>query len=420
MSTFKENDDNLIDKLDYREEEEAINRDSKNEATSSFLESSEGIEACESFDDMGLSDDLLRGVYSYGFVKPSHIQQRAIKPLISGVDLIAQAQSGTGKTGTFSIGSLQRVDPNINKPQILVIVPTRELALQVTNVYKAIGEFLNLNIHTSIGGTRPQEEDRILRRGVHIVIGTPGRLYDILNRGVLDSSEIKTCILDEADEMLSSGFSEDIREIINLLPGKMQIALFSATMPEEALYITKKFMNEPKKIFVKRDELTLEGILQYYVDVGHSDYKFETICDLYDALNISQSVIFCSTIRRVEYLAEEMKKKDFTVSAIHGKMTQDERRNIMSQFRTGQIRFLIATDLVARGIDVQGVSIVVNYDLPNDREDYIHRIGRAGRFGRKGLAISLITERDANDLSELERFYNTQIEQLPANISSLI
>jgi translation initiation factor 4A len=198
------------------------------------------------------------------------------------------------------------------------------------------------------------------------------------------------------------------------------VALFSATMPEEALSITKKFMNNPKKIFVKRDELTLEGILQYYVDVGSSEYKFETICDLYDALNVSQSVIFCSTIRRVEYLAEEMKKKDFTVSAIHGKMTQDQRRDIMADFRSGKIRFLIATDLVARGIDVQGVSVVVNYDLPTDRENYIHRIGRAGRFGRKGLAISLITERDANDLSELERFYKTQIEQLPANISSLI
>jgi translation initiation factor 4A len=417
MSTSKENDDNL----DYREEEEAMTRHNTKFADNSvIMEPSEDIETYATFEDMGLSDDLLRGIYAYGFVKPSHIQQRAIKPLISGVDLIAQAQSGTGKTGTFSIGSLQRVDPKNNKPQILVIVPTRELAIQVTNVYKEIGDFLNLKIHTSIGGTRPQEEERILKRGVHIVIGTPGRLYDVLNRGVMESSEIKTCILDEADEMLSSGFSEDIREIFNLLPGNMQVALFSATMPDEALYITKKFMNNPKKIFVKRDELTLEGILQYYVDVGHADYKFDTICDLYDALNVSQSVIFCSTIRRVEYLAEEMKKKDFTVSAIHGKMTQDERREIMSQFRSGQIRFLIATDLVARGIDVQGVSVVVNYDLPNDRENYIHRIGRAGRFGRKGLAISLITERDANDLSELERFYNTQIEQLPANISSLM
>jgi translation initiation factor 4A len=416
--TSNENDDHL----DYQEEQEAIKRESNKYALPSSLQmdASEDIESYSTFEEMGLSDDLLRGIYSYGFDRPSHIQQRAIKPLISGVDLIAQAQSGTGKTGTFSIGSLQRVDPKINKPQILVIVPTRELAIQVTNVYKNLGEFLNLKIHTSIGGTRPQEEERILKRGVHVVIGTPGRLYDVLNRNIMESSEIKTCILDEADEMLSSGFADDIREIFHLLPGTMQVALFSATMPEEALSITKKFMNNPKKIFVKRDELTLEGILQYYVDVGSSEYKFETICDLYDALNVSQSVIFCSTIRRVEYLAEEMKKKDFTVSAIHGKMTQDQRRDIMGDFRSGKIRFLIATDLVARGIDVQGVSVVVNYDLPTDRENYIHRIGRAGRFGRKGLAISLITERDANDLSELERFYKTQIEQLPANISSLI
>ena len=385
-----------------------------------IMEATGNVEAYETFEDMDLSDDLLRGIYAYGFEKPSRIQQRAIKPLISGVDLIAQAQSGTGKTGTFSIGTLQRVDPKNPKPQILVIVPTRELAIQVTTVYQSIGDFLNLNIHTSIGGIRPQDEERALRRGVQVVIGTPGRVYDMLNRGLLESKEIKTLVLDEADEMLSKGFLDDIRDIFHLLPSTMQVALFSATMPEEALYITQRFMKEPTKIFVKRDQLTLEGILQYYVDVGHSDYKFDTICDLYDALNVSQSVIFCSTVRRVDILTEEMRKKDFTVSAIHGKMTQQERREIMSQFRSGQIRFLIATDLVARGIDVHGVSVVVNYDLPNDRENYIHRIGRAGRFGRKGIAIFLITERDASELHELEKFYNTAIEPLPANISSLL
>lgn len=385
-----------------------------------FHTSSTDIDICETFEEMGLSDDLMRGIYSYGFEKPSIIQQRAIKPLISGVDLIAQAQSGTGKTGTFSIGTLQRVDPTNPNPQILVIVPTRELATQVTNVYRGIGDFLNLKVHTSIGGVRPYEEERILRRGVHVVIGTPGRVYDMLNRGFLESKDIKTLVLDEADEMLSQGFLSDIREIFHKLPADMQVGLFSATMPEDALFITKRFMKNPTKIFVKREQLTLDGILQYYVDVGHPDHKFDTICDLYDALNISQSVIFCSTVRRVDFLTEEMRRKDFTVSGIHGRMSQDERKEIMAQFRAGQIRFLIATDLVARGIDVHGVSVVVNYDLPNDRENYIHRIGRAGRFGRKGLALNLITERDANDLAELERFYNTQIEPLPANLADLL
>ncbi len=387
---------------------------------STYLEGSKDIDTFESFEDLELSDDLLRGIYSYGFEKPSHIQQRAIKPLISGVDLIAQAQSGTGKTGTFSIGTLQRVDPSNPKPQILTIVPTRELATQVTGVYQALGEFLDLNIHTSIGGIRPSDEERALKRGVQIIVGTPGRIYDMLSRGFIDPNEIKTLVLDEADEMLSRGFLSDIKDIFNFLPPTMQVAIFSATLPDEAVFITQKFMKKPVKIFVKRDELTLEGILQYYVDVGHADYKFETICDLYDTLNVSQSVIFCSTVRRVDYLTEEMKKKEFAVSAIHGRMTQEERKSIMANFRSGQIRFLIATDLVARGIDVHGVGVVVNYDLPNDRENYIHRIGRAGRFGRKGIAISLITERDAKDLAELERFYNTQIEALPANLSALL
>jgi len=399
---------NVNEQVDNQVEEEDLQTPSTN------------IEVCESFEDMGLSDDLMRGIYSYGFEKPSIIQQRAIKPLISGVDLIAQAQSGTGKTGTFSIGTLQRVDPSNPKPQILVIVPTRELATQVTSVYRGIGDFLGLKIHTSIGGVRPYDEERALRRGVQVVVGTPGRVYDMLNRGYLDSKEIKTLILDEADEMLSQGFLPDIREIFHKLPADMQVGLFSATMPKDALFITKRFMKNPTKIFVKREQLTLDGILQYYVDVGHSDYKFDTICDLYDALNISQSVIFCSTVRGVDFLTEEMRRKDFTVSGIHGRMSQDERKEIMSQFRAGQIRFLIATDLVARGIDVHGVSVVVNYDLPNDRENYIHRIGRAGRFGRKGLAINLITERDAKDLAELERFYNTEIRPLPANLADLL
>lgn len=378
------------------------------------------IDVYESFDELELPENLLRGIYSYGFEKPSQIQKRAIDPLIQGYDLIAQAQSGTGKTGAFSIGTLAIVDPKIKSTQILVIEPTRELATQVYNVYKELSAYLDIKVHCCIGGTRRRDDEAALRRGVQIVVGTPGRIYDMLSRNMVDCSKLKYMILDEADEMLSRGFLQDIKQIFFALPENIQVGLFSATMPPECLDITKNFMRNPVTITVKKEELTLDGILQYYVDVGQEEYKIDVICDLYETLNVSQSVIFCATTRRVDRLAEEMKARDFTVHALHGSMTPQERKDIMNDFRAGQARFLITTDLVARGIDVQGVSVVVNFDLPNDRENYIHRIGRAGRFGRKGLAINLITGRDVRDLNELQRYYNTQIEAMPQNISELI
>lgn len=383
-------------------------------------ESNEEIETFDSFDEMNLSDNLLRGIYGYGFEEPSAIQKRAIKVLTQGRDIIGQAQSGTGKTGAFSIGTLQRVDPTIKSPQILIIEPTRELATQVYTVYQSIGSYLDIKIHCCIGGTRRRDDEDILRQGVQVIIGTPGRIYDMLCRRLINPKEMKTLILDEADEMLSRGFLDDIKQIFMCLPETIQVGLFSATMPPECLDITKRFMRKSVLITIKKEELTLEGILQYYVDVGHPEYKIDVICDLYEALNVSQSVIFCSMTRRVDQLAEEMKARDFAVTALHGQMSHAERSEIMNQFRSGQTRFLITTDLVARGIDVQGVSVVVNFDLPNDRENYIHRIGRAGRFGRKGLAINLITERDSRDLDDLQQYYNTQIDPLPQNISELL
>jgi len=384
------------------------------------VDESTRYEEYDKFEDMGLSDDLLKGIFNYGFESPSQIQKVAIKQLISGRDIISMSQSGTGKTGAFAISTLHLVDAKLNKPQVLVIVNTRELAMQIGSVYKGLSEYMNVKIHISIGGVRPADEERVFRKGVQVVIGTPGRVFDMITRKIFDTSKIKVLILDEADEMLTKGFLDDIRDIFHLLPVSIQVGLFSATMPVETLQITERFMQNPIKIIVKKELMTLEGILQYYVDVGHNDNKFDVVCDLYEALNVSQSVIFCSTINNVNYLVDEMKRKDFTVSGLHGKMTSEERNEIMKNFRKGTIRFLIATDLVARGIDVQGVSVVINFDLPNDRENYIHRIGRAGRFGRKGIAISLVTEKDAPDLKEIENFYHTQIEPLPANISSLI
>ena len=400
-------------------EKHSMRKDTVNDTYSNIIEAGD-IPVYQDFEEMGLSDDILRGVFSYGFEKPSEIQKRAIGCLISGRDLIAQSQSGTGKTGAFTIGTMQRVDPSINKPQILIIEPTRELSLQVCNVYKAIGDYLKIKIHCSIGGTRVNDERQTLSRGVHVVIGTPGRITDMIKRRYLDLTYLKTFVLDEADEMLSRGFLDNIREICEYIPPKTQASIFSATMPAECLEITENFMNNPIKIIVQKEELTLEGILQYYVDTGQNDYKFEVICDLYEALHASQSVIFCSTTKRVDHLFNLMKENNFAVECMHGKMTHEERTTIMEKFRRGEIRFLIATDLVARGIDIQGISLVINYDLPNDIENYIHRIGRAGRFGRKGVAITLVTERDIDDMLKIQTYYNTQINPLPSNINNLI
>jgi len=377
-------------------------------------------EIVDNFDNMGLREGLLRGVYGYGFEKPSAIQQRAILPLCKGLDVIAQAQSGTGKTATFTIGILQGIDFDRAEAQALILAPTRELAQQIQKVVLALGDYLGVKCHSCIGGTKVRDDIAKLQAGVHVVVGTPGRVYDMICRNVLKPDTIKIFILDEADEMLSRGFKDQMYDIFTTLPKTVQVGLFSATMPPDALDITKRFMNNPVRILVKRDELTLEGIKQFYISVEREDWKFETLCDLYDTLNITQAVIFCNTRRKVDWLTDKMRQKEFTVSSTHGDISQRERDIILSEFRTGSSRVLITTDLLARGIDVQQVSLVINYDLPRNLENYIHRIGRSGRFGRKGVAINFVTADDARALRELEQFYNTQIEEMPADVANLI
>jgi translation initiation factor 4A len=377
-------------------------------------------EVIDNFDNLGLQEDLLRGIYAYGFEKPSAIQQRAIMPLVKGHDMIAQAQSGTGKTATFTIGILQRLDFSVSECQALILAPTRELAQQIQKVVVALGDYLGAKCHACIGGTRVSDDISKLRSGVHIVVGTPGRVYDMLCRNVLRPDRIKLFILDEADEMLSRGFKDQIYDIFQALPPRVQVGLFSATMPSEALEITERFMREPVRILVKRDELTLEGIKQFYIAVDREEWKLDTLCDLYDTLNITQAVIFCNTRRKVDYLTDKMRAREFTVSSTHGDVGQKERDVILNEFRTGSSRVLITTDLLARGIDVQQVSLVINYDLPRNLENYIHRIGRSGRFGRKGVAINFVTQEDVAALRQLEQFYNTQIEEMPAHVADLI
>ncbi|OJJ75699.1 hypothetical protein ASPBRDRAFT_378472 [Aspergillus brasiliensis CBS 101740] len=343
-------------------------------------------EVTDSFDSMDLKPELLRGVYAYGFERPSAIQQRAIMPIIKGHDVIAQAQSGTGKTATFSISALQKIDHNLKACQALIVAPTRELAQQIQKV----------------------------------VVGTPGRIHDMIERRVLKTDQMKLFILDEADEMLSRGFTEQIYDIFQLLPQSTQVTLLSATMPQDVLEVTTKFMRDPIRILVKKQELTLEGIKQFYIAVEKEEWKLDTLSDLYETVTITQAVIFCNTRRKVDWLTDKLTARDFTVSAMHGDMEQGQRDVIMKEFRSGSSRVLIATDLLARGIDVQQVSLVINYDLPANRENYIHRIGRGGRFGRKGVAINFVTADDVRMMREIEQFYSTQIEEMPMNVADLI
>jgi len=378
------------------------------------------VEAIDSFDAMGLSEPLLRGIYAYGFEKPSAIQQRAIKPLMSGSDTIAQAQSGTGKTAAFGIGVLQSVDIADRRTQALILAPTRELALQIQKVVIALGDYLKCQCHACVGGTSVREDMSRLEAGVHVVVGTPGRVFDMINRRALYTDTIKVFVLDEADEMLSRGFKDQIYDVFRFMPPKCQVGLFSATMPQEVLEITDKFMRDPVQILVKREELTLEGIKQFYVMVDREEWKLDTLCDLYETLTITQCIIYVNTRRKVDWLVDKMQQSDFTVSCMHGEMEQKERDIIMREFRSGSSRVLITTDLLARGIDVQQVSLVINYDLPTNHENYIHRIGRSGRFGRKGVAINFLTQEDVRTMREIEQVYNTTVEEMPMNVADLI
>jgi len=302
----------------------------------------------------------------------------------------------------------------------LVLSPTRELAAQIQKVIYALGNYMSVEVHACIGGTSVGEDINKLDSGVQVVSGTPGRVFDMIRRKNLRTRNIKMLVLDEADEMLSRGFKEQIYDVYRYLPPMTQVVLVSATMTREVLEMTKKFMNNPIRILVKRDELTLEGIKQFFVAVEKEEWKFDTLCDLYDALTITQAVIFCNTKKKVDWLTEKMTKANFTVASMHGDMPQPERNAIMKAFRNTEYRVLITTDLWARGLDVSHVSLVINYDLPNDREQYLHRIGRSGRFGRKGVAINFVKNEDVRILRDIEQFYATQIDEMPMSVVDLI
>jgi translation initiation factor 4A len=375
----------------------------------------------KTWDELDLAPDLLRGIYAYGFENPSPIQQKAIKPITLKRDVIAQAQSGTGKTATFTIGALSNVDVANNSTQVLVLSPTKELTRQTAKVFEGIGSMIKgLKIQAAYGGSAVEETSSFSNKNTpHVICGCPGRVYDMLRRERLSCKKIKLIILDEADEMLSSGFKEQVYNIFQYLNTDVQVVLVSATLPEGMNSIISSIMRNPIKISVKREMLTLEGIAQYYIAVEDDRQKYLTLKDLFSFLSVSQCIIYCNSVKRVQDLYEAMKEDEFPVCRIHSGMDKSERDSAFVDFKSGRSRVLISSNVTARGIDIQQVSIVINFDIPKCVNTYLHRIGRSGRWGRKGVGLNLITRRDVSKMKEIESHYSTQISEMPSDLSCL-
>jgi translation initiation factor 4A len=374
-----------------------------------------------SWDDLDLNPNLLRGIFAYGFEKPSPIQQKAIKPIILGKDVVAQAQSGTGKTATFTIGALANVDVANNSTQVLVLSPTKELTIQTAKVFESLGNMLDgLKIQILYGGSVIEESSSFSNKNIpHVICGCPGRVFDMMRRDKISSKKIKTIILDEADEMLSAGFKDQVYNIFQYLNTDIQVVLVSATLPDSIHYIISKIMRNPVKIAVRREMLTLEGIKQFFIAVDDDRQKYATLKDLFSYLSIAQCIIYCNSIKRVQDLYEAMKEDEFPVCRIHSNIDKVERENAFNDFRYGKSRVLISSNVTARGIDIQQVNIVINFDLPKCVNTYLHRIGRSGRWGRKGVGINFITRRDVVKMKEIETHYSTQISEMPSELGFL-
>ena len=374
------------------------------------------------WDELDINIDILRGIYAYGFEKPSPIQRKAITPMILGKDMIAQAQSGTGKTATFTIGALSHVDTSQDTSQILVLSPTRELSKQISTVMLSIGNMMKgLKVQTLVGGSSTDEDIGLLKNNIpHVIVGCPGRVFDMMRRNHIISKNLKLVIMDEADELLSSGFKEQVYNIFQYFNSDIQVALFSATLPDYIQSITTKFMRDPVKIYVKAEQLTLEGISQYFVAIDDDRQKYATLKDLYSFISMSQCIIYCNSVKRVSDLYDAMVEDEFPVCCIHSNMEKNERDIAFAEFRNGKFRVLISSNVTARGIDIQQVSVVINFDIPSCVHTYLHRIGRSGRWGRKGVGINLITRRDIHKLKEFEAFYSCQINVLPSNFDTLM
>ena len=379
------------------------------------------LKEIKTWDELNLNDDLLRGIYRYGFENPTPIQQKAILPIVGRQDLIAQAQSGTGKTGSFTIGTLQLIDVSQKTTQALILAPTHELVKQIYTVVTNLGIAMDgLVVKTLIGGTSIVNDINDLNKNCpHIVIGTTGRVYDMIRRKKININTVKIMVLDEADEMLSKGFKEQIYNIFQFLNPDIQVALFSATMPRDILTLTEKFMRNPIKIILKPEELSLECIQQYYIALQNDELKYDALKDLFSLLQISQCIIYVNTVKRVDDLYNAMTAEGFPVCYIHSSMDKSEREASFLKFRNGSCRVLISSNITARGIDIQQVSTVINFDITHNIHTYLHAIGRSGRYGRKGLAINFVTRSDIEHMRKIEKYYGIIIKELPADVKKI-
>jgi len=366
------------------------------------------------FEDYCLKTELLMGIFEKGFEKPSPIQEEAIPIILAGRDVLARAKNGTGKTAAFIIPCLEKVDASLNKIQVLMLVPTRELALQTSAIVKEIGKHMNVEVMVTTGGTVLRDDIIRLESVTHIVVGTPGRIHDLSQKGIADLSECRTIIMDEADKLLSPEFQDVLEALIGSCKADRQICLFSATFPVAVKAFKEKFLPNPYIINLM-DELTLKGITQYYAFVEEKQ-KVHCLNTLFAKLEINQSIIFCNSVNRVELLAKKITELGYSFFYIHAKMKQADRNRVFHEFRNGATRHLVCSDLFTRGIDIQSVNVVINFDFPKTAETYLHRIGRSGRFGHLGLAINLITYDDRFNLYKIEQELSTEIKPIPPNI----
>jgi superfamily II DNA/RNA helicase len=378
----------------------------------------------ENFQNLDLDENLLKGIYMYGFKSPSKIQVKGIKTITNNDDCILQSQSGTGKTATYLLSIINNYLKNNKKA--IVLSPTRELAIQIYDVAKNLTKYLNINICLTIGGIHFHQNTKDIKKA-HIIIGTIGRInhmikYYMENDTVL-LKDFNVIVFDEADNILENGISNEIKNITGNMKDNKQTILISATLSQNVFDYSTKHMNDVKKVLLKRTQIAVDLISQFYIDTEVEENKFSVMMDLYSILPTTQTIIFCNTIRKLDWLEKELKKENFTITCIHGKMNQEERNQIVKEFRDGKTRVLLTTDILARGIDIPQVNLVINYDLPINKETYIHRIGRCGRFGKKGVSISLINFQDYKDNQQYKRFknhYQMEIKEMPNNISDYL
>jgi ATP-dependent RNA helicase DeaD len=360
------------------------------------------------FKDLNLSKNIERAVEDMGFEEPTPIQSQSIPYLMEGKDVIGQAQTGTGKTAAFGIPALEMLDVKSKKVQVVVLCPTRELANQVAEEMSNLAKYQNTKMLPVYGGQPIDRQIKALRRGVHIVIGTPGRVLDHIQRKTLKLDGVKMLVLDEADEMLDMGFREDIEFILSRVPAQKQTVLFSATMPQPIIKLTKKYQQNPQMVKTVHKELTVPQIEQFYFEVKNNA-KTEVLCRLIDIYNFKSSLVFCNTKKNVDKQVETLKARGYLVDGLHGDMRQAQRERVMSNFRKGEIETLVATDVAARGIDVENIEAVFNYDIPQDEESYVHRIGRTGRAGKEGVAITFASGKDIRKIKNIQKHTKAKI-----------